>query len=391
MVIPPELASRLEKLEEQAAKCIRCGVCQSVCPVFSQTGMESDVARGRLFMISNIRSHLERDPHEILARLEKCLLCSSCQSACPPDIPIMDIYREAREIVADIAGVTDRPVAGHLLPPGIAGGKGYWQLRGDVKYLARDDMPRVVIFPGCLGQYRYHGMLDACVAALRLHGVGVTVPRDTGCCGKSCSDAGDPGGLFNAVMHNLDVLRGYDFDYLLSPCASCTSAIRLLWPGVASKLDGAACSSLAEICSRTMDVSVFLVDVLGVEPADDDSGAELVTYHDPCHLRKDLGHIWQPRTLLMASPDCSYVEMPYAEQCCGCGGRFSAAHPEYSEKIGREKMEFAMSTGATVLATGCSWCRWQLERLAEPVGLDIRHPVEVYAAHLARDFMPDVS
>ena len=41
-----ELANQLKELEEQLVVCNRCGMCQSVCPLYEQTRRESDVARG---------------------------------------------------------------------------------------------------------------------------------------------------------------------------------------------------------------------------------------------------------------------------------------------------------------------------------------------------------
>ena len=39
-----ELARLLRELEDQLVVCMKCGMCQSVCPVFDQTGREADVA-----------------------------------------------------------------------------------------------------------------------------------------------------------------------------------------------------------------------------------------------------------------------------------------------------------------------------------------------------------
>ena len=93
------LAQRLMALDDKIAVCMRCGMCQSVCPTFRTYYQEADVARGRLVLINNLAHMLLKDPEALAEKLGRCLLCSSCQSVCPPGVKIMEIFREAREVV----------------------------------------------------------------------------------------------------------------------------------------------------------------------------------------------------------------------------------------------------------------------------------------------------
>ena len=43
-----ELARLMAELEDQLVSCMRCGLCQAVCPLFAETGREADVARSKL-------------------------------------------------------------------------------------------------------------------------------------------------------------------------------------------------------------------------------------------------------------------------------------------------------------------------------------------------------
>ena len=42
-----ELATMLQELDDNLVSCMRCGLCQSVCPVYGATLKEADVARGK--------------------------------------------------------------------------------------------------------------------------------------------------------------------------------------------------------------------------------------------------------------------------------------------------------------------------------------------------------
>ena len=48
------LATSLRQLDDSLAGCMKCGLCQAVCPVFGVTKLESDVARGKLALLDGL-------------------------------------------------------------------------------------------------------------------------------------------------------------------------------------------------------------------------------------------------------------------------------------------------------------------------------------------------
>jgi glycolate oxidase iron-sulfur subunit len=140
---------------------------------------------------------------------------------------------------------------------------------------------------------------------------------------------------------------------------------------------------VARLAARTLDISQFLVDKLGVAPAALGPEADriAVTYHDPCHLKKSLGVAAQPRVLLQANPAYILKEMPEADWCCGCGGSFNLQHYETSAAIGARKRENIVKSGCRVVATGCPACMLQITDMLSQAGMRItvKHTVEIYA------------
>ena len=61
---------------------------------------------------------------------------------------------------------------------------------------------------------------------------------------------------------------------------------------------------IAALADKTLDISQFLVDKVGLAPgtAPEAAASIRLTYHDPCHLKKSLGVAAQPRALLRANP-----------------------------------------------------------------------------------------
>ena len=426
-----KLAQRLMALDDKITACMRCGMCQAVCPMFGASGQEADVARGKLFLINNLAHMLLDDPEALADKLGRCLLCGSCQAACPPGVEIMEIFREAREVVYSYLGLNPvkklvfrtllakpglfnfamrvgAPVQGLLFHKtgdvqGTVCAPMFNFILGDrhIRPLAKKplhaicgalDEPRpaggikVAFFPGCLGDKMYVEMGEACLKVLKHHKVAVYMPTEFACCGIPAVSSGDAEGMVKELKTNLAVLAKGDFDYILTPCASCTSTIKELWPEYARRLGPAEARQAEELSQKAMDINVFIVDVLGVTPAAEPrAGATEVTYHDSCHLKKSLGVSREPRMVVEANPAYKMKEMNEADRCCGCGGSFNLFHYDYSRQIGQRKRDNVVASGARIVSAGCPACMMQLEDVLSQNKDDIKvkHTVELYAESLA--------
>ena len=63
-------------------KCVQCGTCRSVCPVFDVVGWESANTRGRMLIIKSLLEG--RSPSEdVLSSLASCTTCGICAAKCP--------------------------------------------------------------------------------------------------------------------------------------------------------------------------------------------------------------------------------------------------------------------------------------------------------------------
>lgn len=421
-----KLAQRLLALDDKITGCMRCGLCQAVCPMYGATGQEADVARGKLFLINNMAHMILTDPKALAEKLGRCLLCSSCQAACPSGVQIMDIFREAREIVYNYLGLNPlkKMIFGVLLAkPGLfnfAMRFGYPaqkilfrkasntqdtvcapmfnSILGDrhlppltkkplhAIYGALDE-PRtpkgikVMFFPGCVGDKMYVDMGEACIKALRHHDVAIFMPKRIACCGIPAVCSGDVKGMLRELGANLEIMGKGDFDYIVTPCASCTSTIIDLWPEYAAQLGERERKLAEDFAAKTMDINVFMVEVLGVKPREAKPGARAVTYHDPCHLVKSLGITQEPRAVIQANREYELVEMDEHDRCCGCGGSFSLFHYDYAKQIGQRKRDNIVKSGARVVATSCPACMMQLEDMLSHNGdqIKVKHTMQIYA------------
>ncbi|NCC25604.1 MAG: (Fe-S)-binding protein [Deltaproteobacteria bacterium] len=425
-----KLVSMLKELDDLLTGCMRCGMCQAQCPIFAETGREADVTRGKLAILSGLADEMLKDPQAVNDHLQRCLLCGTCEANCPSGVKVTDIFFRARAILSGYLGLppSQRLVFRRLLTNPklmnalIAFGSKFQGLlakeadgvigtscarfnapliadRHFKRLAARSlhaqvpglDTPagksglRVAFFPGCLTDKVFPEIGLAVLKILKHHGVGVFLPSNQACCGIPALSSGETGAFTSLVRQNLDLFTQGSWDYLITPCATCTATIAELWPKYyGDHLDTIRVQDLA---SKTMDVSQFLADILKVGPAKGIGEPSKVAYHDPCHLRNTLKITDQPRTIIAASGKYATAELPGGPSCCGSGGSFNIKQYKLSETIGRKKAESIAATKATIAATSCPACMLQLADMLSKTGHSIRvkHVVELYAESLDRE------
>ncbi|BBY18097.1 (Fe-S)-binding protein [Mycolicibacterium litorale] len=89
-----------------------------------------------------------------------------------------------------------------------------------------------------------------------------------------------------------------------------------------------------------------------------DGGAD-ITYHDPCYLGRHNKVYEAPRELIGAS-GAKLTEMPrHADRglCCGAGGARMWMEEHIGKRVNQERVEEALDTGVSKIATGCPFCR----------------------------------
>ena len=109
--------------------------------------------------------------------------------------------------------------------------------------------------------------------------------------------------------------------------------------------------------------------------------AQVVTYHESCHLAHGQKITAQPRQLLGLIPNLKLVELPESLWCCGSAGIYNIVQPEMANQLLDRKLKHIKSTGVSIVANGNPGCLLQLINGAKQQGLKLRvvHPVTLLA------------
>lgn len=400
----------VESVSGEIERCLKCGLCRSVCPVFAEVLDESGCARGKIALIEALSEDDLTLSRIFSDRLSKCLDCKSCMEACPSGIKVDELVLAAR---AEIFRKGKFPFLkklvfrqllrrGKLLPPvskffafverkilrSLPPSSPFRILLPVVKIdkdrtlpvfaerTVMDDFAEIVspegkprmrvgFFLGCSTNLIYTDIGKAVIHILNGEGIEVVIPRDQGCCGVPVYTAGDRQTGAELALTNIRAFEKYKLDAIVTACAACGAALKRDYKTILGFRKNA-------LGARVYDLNEFLSEFSDLEYQAAGPSHVTVTYHDPCHLNRAQGITDAPRHILRAIPNVTFVEMEEADRCCGGGGMFSFTHYDIAKEIGKKKVTYIAATGADLVATSCPSCMMQLEDMLRRYGLPQR-------------------
>ena len=207
---------------------------------------------------------------------------------------------------------------------------------------------RVQLFATCLGDLAFPDAVADAEALLREAGFEVDFPGAQVCCGQPAFNAGHRGAARRVAR---TFARAFSRDApIVAPSGSCATMASHYLPEL-----------LGVEPFPVWELSAFL-DAQGVTPPRRNDGVEL-SYHDSCHMLRELDIHDAPRRLLEAS-GATIRPLPRPDLCCGFGGTFSVRQPEISLAMADDKL----GGSAPVLVTADPGCLLHLHGRAQKAG-----------------------
>jgi glycolate oxidase iron-sulfur subunit len=418
----------IDKAFQEMDKCIKCGACCSVCPVFAEHGLEKYVARGKLALCEAAVDGTLPLTDEFRGVINNCILCMACVENCGNGVQVQQVIIGARALLVQKRGlpmlkqiIFRGMLASRLMMHSVlkTGSLMQWILfqripqssglrkrfplplideHRYVPKLARQpflkqahkfiEFPKgsqkVIFFVGCSTNYIYPNIARAVIKVLHRLGISVVIPEDQGCCGMPVMANGDLITARRLARENLARLLSVDDTSPVVVC--CSSCGYMLKHGYMELLadDVLWFAKARTLGARTYDISEYLIKQIGpgkIAGIVSKTHPHEITYHDPCHLNRGQDITAEPRELLRIASGGKFTQMTEASRCCGSGGSYGITHRDTSRAVLTRKTDNIMSSQARTVATGCPGCIIQLlEGLQQLKGcVDVRHTIEVLA------------
>ncbi len=417
----------LEEHIKEALKCVRCGACKSVCPSFDVRRREPSSPRGRVALIEASLKGEEGLGGMYVGHIKECTLCGSCLNNCPNGVDVPGLVMAARaehvrreglspvasfalrnmlssdrfmpwalKLASKLQGLflksssVENGLVSRFSLPFIGGGRLLPELAGvffmDRRHVralseAKGDSskPRIGFFVGCGVNYLLPDIGESTVRVLNEAGAEVVVPSGQVCCGMPALSTGDVKTARSLALKNLEAFEQGEYDYIVTSCATCGHGLKNIFRELLSDEEDGMSARVERFSSRVKDITELLEGILSYKGrAGEGSGDRVVTYHDPCHLRKYQGISEEPR-LLLEKTGLRFKGMKNPCKCCGLGGGLAFSNYELSMEIARKKAEGVRGCGADIVATACPGCIIQLKDALHRYGVRAKvvHVVEL--------------
>lgn len=394
---------KITDYKEEIHKCSKCGLCQSVCPVYQVTGNDCAVSRGKFIMLNGIiKGDLELNAN-INKYLDMCLKCNACKDFCPSGIDARTIFLAAKSQYFEKSSANKFVKLFHskfifnsfLNLVGICLNiyrflkfdkfiKNFYNLLlkfklGEKIILANEfiqipschaecvsasnnqsildrsrnefkmsqdgnSLTKVVYFKGCVNEYINPRTKNAVEEILRRLNVNILQTKFE-CCGMPFLSSGNVEQFKKQAIFNISQIPD-DFDYFLTDCASCQSSFK----EYAKYIDD---SKLLEKLERINAKSINVVDFIIKNINNIEFNNETTfTFHKPCHL-EDMSFL---QDFLKKTKNLRYIQMEDFDKCCGFSGEFALKNQQISEQISSQKAKNALATKADYIVTTCPAC-----------------------------------
>ena len=349
---------KLEDFADDINKCSKCGLCQSVCPVYKITGNDCAVSRGKFVMLDGVLKGDLKLNKNIEKYLDMCLKCGKCKNFCPSNIDVCEIFNTAKYECAKntIQGKFEKFFESKLVfgtfmkfmkifrrinsAASISGNRG----EGCIKLL---------YFKGCVNNVypKTERALKKIFSNLNVE----IIERDFDCCGLPFLSSGNMERFEEVKKYNL-ALMDSDFDYILTDCASCESTLKGYFNSTHAPLTTEDKKASFERAVARSDGGFSFVNA-----AEFLAGQNIkfkfkkpvkVTFHKPCHLEND--DFLKP--LLQKCENVEYIEAEDYDECCGFAGEFALKNHKISKAISVKKADNIAKTNADIVLTTCPAC-----------------------------------
>ena len=210
--------------------------------------------------------------------------------------------------------------------------------------------PDILFWVGCAGSYdeRYKKVTRAFTKILNDLNINYAVlGKEEGCTGDPARRAGNEYLFQMQAINNITLLNKYNIKKIVTACPHCFNTIKNEYPALGGNYK---VQHHSEFLEELIDQGQIMIEK---------NDNQKITYHDSCYLGR-ANNIYSAPRKIIDSLRSELVEMKRNKKnglCCGAGGAQMFKEAEKGKKpINIERIEEAIETGATTIASACPFC-----------------------------------
>jgi len=367
-------------------RCVHCGLCTGVCPTYQLLGDELEGPRGRIYLMKQWFEG-QAVTEKTRLRLDHCLTCRACETACPSEVEygkLLDLGREALEresprswfdagqrgLIRAILPYRSRfavlfrlaRILRPLLPP---------VLRGKIPEPAKPgNRPAtrhartVLLAEGCVQPVLNPAINAATARVLDRLGITAVQVEGEGCCGALSHHLAQTDEARGFMRRNIDAWWPHieaGAEAIVSTASGCGLMIReYAW---ALRHDPDYAARAERVSGLVHDIGELLADedLTPVQPV----RTGRIAFHAPCTLQHGQKQGGVVETLLTG---LGFELTPVAEAhlCCGSAGTYSLLQAAISNRLLADKLAALTASAPERIATANIGCLTHLQS-ASPV------------------------
>jgi glycolate oxidase iron-sulfur subunit len=403
------LHKNMNNLLADADLCVKCGLCLPHCPTYTKTQNENESPRGRIALIQAWAGKHLPTSKKLIEHIDNCLLCRSCERACPAVVPYGRLINNFREQITDerdatlgvslLKKISHNKTASSLAQSGLR----LYQttaLQKTARLLKLPELFRldkidrllpayhesislaphypattevkgnVGLFIGCMGSLLDHETVNAAIKVLTAAGFNVSIPEQQTCCGALDLHDGDNGTYEQLAAVNCSAFADAKLDAIVTIASGCGSQMQEY--------------AQADFAGKVVDISQFLIKSGRDLSARLAPLAASVCLHTPCSLKNVMREEQGAAKLLQQIPGIKIAPLPAAIQCCGSAGSYLLDHPLMAQALVCDLLDAALEQPPEYLVSSNIGCALHIaaELRERGIVLEVLHPVVLIARQL---------
>ncbi|MHA1155891.1 MAG: (Fe-S)-binding protein [Candidatus Heimdallarchaeota archaeon] len=350
-------------IDELLKKCVQCGSCILICPIYRATGQEVFSPRGKLYYLKLKDALPEKFDDEELAKdyastIFTCAFCGRCVEICSSEVKLTDIFREQRRDTVKLFPKLmqiEENISDEMNVYGLDN-----EMRAESWTMElEDDFPNIedkiysegktsdtVFFVGCLMSFRsrHANVLKSIFKVMEyIDEDYLVLGGEEFCCGHPLDLLGKVEEADKLRAHNTEIFTNSKAKTIITDCPGCLEALR-----DHHKIDASV---------RILHLTEYFDEKIKTVPKKLNIKLK---YHDPCELFRNNEVIRAPRNL-MKKMGIEVIEME--PSCCGGGGMLRVSNNEIAQDIIDQRIvKEKLKEEDTCVVTCCPSCLEQFEQ-----------------------------